>query len=97
MNTEYTTPDTDLNLDADERHLRASANAIAREAIDGSRRYEWEPIGGEDGSVNEMTGILGGTLILRARTTDDVAIYRLPDGDWRIVADANGPVVIRRA
>jgi hypothetical protein len=72
----------------------ASRNRIARLALDGDVHYTHEAIGANDGNVNEMDDLVGLPLVRRARADDDVAVYS--DGSrWALVADANGPVVIR--
>ena len=70
--------------------------SIAHLAIEQDKRYVWEPIGDEDGDVNEAGELLGMTRVHYARTTDDVAVYADTERtEWAIVADANGPIVIR--
>lgn len=67
---------------------------IARAAIDGDRRYSHEAIGADDGDINEMEAETGLRLVHRATSTSDVAVYS--DGTTHaLVADANGPIVIR--
>jgi hypothetical protein len=72
----------------------SARNRIARLAIEGDPNYTHEAVGADDGNVNEMATLLGLPLVWRARADDDVAVYS--DGaNWALVADANGPVVIR--
>jgi hypothetical protein len=69
-------------------------NRIARLACDGDSRYQMEAIGPDDGNINEMETLVGLPLVWSARADDDVAVYS--DGEnWALVADANGPVLIR--
>lgn len=71
-------------------------HAIARAALDGDPRYSHEAIGAEDGDINGMAAETGLPLVYRAESDSDVAVYS--DGErWAMVADANGPVVIRLA
>jgi hypothetical protein len=72
----------------------SARNRIARLAIEGDPNYTHEAIGADDGDVNEMAELIGLPLVRAARADDDVAVYA--DGaNWALVADANGPVVIR--
>lgn len=49
------------------------------------------PSDDEHASVNEVGADLDATLIERAYTTSDVAVYRHADGSYTLVGDANGP------
>ena len=76
------------------RNAIATRNRIVRLALEGDPNYTHEAIGADDGNVNEMDDLVGLPLVWRARADDDVAVYS--DGSlWALVADANGPVVIR--
>jgi hypothetical protein len=70
----------------DDRHK------IARLALDGDTRYDFEPIGA-DGDINDMESETGMARVYRAYSTSDVAVYS--DGTRHmLVCDANGPISI---
>jgi len=50
-------------------------------------------VGKETDDINEIDGL--GTLIQRAATDTDVAVYRAADGTLTIVGDANGPWAVQ--
>lgn len=85
-------PSSPINLRDSERILRAHANWIATQALNGDG-YSWSPIGDPGDSVDDME-VKDATLRLRAQTTSDVAIWERADGTVVLIADANGPVAI---
>ncbi len=71
----------------DERHK------IARLALDGDTRYDFEPIGAKDGDINDMESETGMARVYRADHDNDVAVYS--DGTRHmLVCEANGPISI---
>lgn len=73
----------------------ALAREIAMAALCGHPSYTHEAIGPDDGDINDMENETGGKLMIRAESTDAVAVYQLPDGSLVMVCDANGPIAIR--
>jgi hypothetical protein len=74
-------------------------HSIVRAALDGDATFTHEAIGEDDADVNSFSRELGLLLIHRSRATDEPAIYVANDGsnEWAMVADCNGPIVIRLA
>ena len=70
-----------------------SRNTIANLALSGDRRYIFDPIGAEDADINDMERETGMTLVHRAYSDSDVAVYS--NGTRHaLVCDANGPISI---
>jgi hypothetical protein len=71
-------------------------NEIANLALAGDSRYSFDAIGAVDGDINSMETETGMTLVHRAYSDSDVAVYS--DGESHVlVCDANGPIAIRVA
>jgi hypothetical protein len=74
----------------------SARNKIARYALNGDTRYCHEAIGKSDGDINSMEIETGMTLVHRAYSDSDVAVYS--DSESHVlVFDANGPIAIRVA
>jgi hypothetical protein len=68
-------------------------NEIANLALAGDTRYSFDPIGETDGDINDMADETDLTLVYRATSTSDVAVYS--DGERHVlVCDAHGPISI---
>lgn len=72
-----------------------TAREIAISALCGHPDYTHEAIGPDDGDINDMETETGGKLMIRAESTDAVAVYQLADMSLVLVCDANGPIAIR--
>jgi hypothetical protein len=71
----------------------AARHKIARAALNGDTRYDFEPIGANNGDINEMAKETGMARIYRAGHDNDVAVYS--DGTRHmLVCDAHGPISI---
>ena len=70
---------------------------ITRAALDGEPIFAHEAIGEIEDDINSFARELGMVLVHRSRGTDDPAVYVVNDDsrEWAIVADCNGPIVIR--
>ena len=91
-------PTLTLDLTADLNTIAAQAEEIAQRVLrDGDAPgLTFDPVGAETDDINHLHAALGGArLLLRSNRTDEVAVYVLDDGTWRICADANGSVAIR--
>jgi len=74
----------------------SARNKIARYALNGDTRYSHEAIGKSDGDINSMETETGMTLVHRAYSDSDVAVYS--DSESHVlVFDANAPIAIRVA
>lgn len=75
------------DLDA---HTLATIDDRDRLYARGNDAGEGYAVGDQDSNINELAEEIGGTLIHRAETDDDVAVYQTSEG-FVIVGDSHGP------